>query len=117
MCTGILPGPVLGDTIVVTVGKFEDVRGREVSLNIVFAGSERVVCETLGDTYAVVGSALPDIDDGVEGKFADTDFAVDVALVVSEVAEDVTWAETDVSEVDVSADVGVDVEFADSVVA
>ena len=63
--------------IVVTVRKFEDVRSEKVSLNIVFAGSERVVCEILGDTYAVVGSALPDIDDGVEGKFADTDSAVD----------------------------------------
>ena len=79
MCTGILPGPVLVDTIVVEVGKFEDVRGWGISLNIVFAGSERVLCEILVDTYAVVGSALLDIDDGVEGKFADTDAAVDVA--------------------------------------
>ena len=79
LCTGKLPGPVLVDTTVVTVGKFEDVRGREVSFNIVFAGSERVLCEILGDTYAVVGLALTDIDDGVEGKFADTDAAVDVA--------------------------------------
>ena len=79
LCTGILPGPVLVDTIVVAVGKFEDVRGWEVSLNIVFAGSERVLCEVLGDTYAVVGSALLDFDDGVGGKFADADAAVDVA--------------------------------------
>ena len=81
LCTGLLPVPLLVDTNVVTVRKFEDVRGRQVSLDIVFAGSERVVCEILGDTYAVVGSVLPDIDDGVEGKFADTDSAVDVALV------------------------------------
>ena len=38
-----------------------------------------MLCEILGEMYAVVGSALPDIDDGVEGKFADTDSAVDVA--------------------------------------
>ena len=31
LCTGILPGPELVDTIGVTVGKFEDVRCREVS--------------------------------------------------------------------------------------
>ena len=38
-----------------------------------------MLCEILVDTYAVVGSGLLDIDDGVEGKFADTDAAVDVA--------------------------------------